>query len=109
VRQIVAECLTIGILGGLLGVLLGIGAAALIGAVGPDLNASTTTGASQIFGLGSTFARTATTSVTLDAPLTLGLILVGLALALGGGLLAGTAGALRAARLRPADALRQVE
>ena len=109
VRQIVAECLTTGILGGLLGVLLGIGAAALIGALGPDLNASTTTGASQLFGLGNTFAHTATTSVTLDAPLTLGLILVGLALALGGGLLAGTAGALRAARLRPADALRQVE
>jgi ABC-type antimicrobial peptide transport system permease subunit len=37
------------------------------------------------------------------------LILIGFALALAGGLLAGAIGSLRAARLRPADALRQVE
>jgi len=109
VRQIVAECLATGVVGGLLGVLLGVGAAALVGVFGPDLDASSTTGASSLFGLGNTFARTASTSVSLDAPLTLGLVLLGLVLALGGGLLAGTAGALRAARLRPADALRQVE
>jgi putative ABC transport system permease protein len=36
-------------------------------------------------------------------------LLVGLGLALAGGLIAGGAGALRAARLRPADALRTVE
>jgi len=36
-------------------------------------------------------------------------LVIGFALALLGGLIAGTAGALRAARLRPADALRQVE
>jgi len=111
VRQIVAECLATGVLGGLLGVLLGVAAAAIVGAVGPDLSASTTTGgaASAFGGLGNALSRTATTSVSLDAPLTVGLLLVGLALALGGGLIAGTAGALRAARLRPADALRQVE
>ena len=60
-------------------------------------------------GLGNALSRTASTTVSLDAPLTGGLLLLGLVLALGGGLIAGTAGALRAARLRPADALRQVE
>ena len=110
VRQIVAECLATGVIGGVLGVLLGLGAAALVGAVGPDLNASTTTGANSLFGgLGNALSHTATTSVSLNAPLTGGLLLLGLVLALGGGLIAGTAGALRAARLRPADALRQVE
>ena len=37
------------------------------------------------------------------------MILLGFGIALAGGLLAGGAGALRAARLRPADALRTVE
>jgi putative ABC transport system permease protein len=110
VRQIVAECLATGVVGGLLGVGLGVAAAALVGALGPNLSASTTTGGGDtLFGLGRALSRTATTSVTLDAPLTAGLLALGFGLALAGGLLAGTAGALRAARLRPADALRQVE
>ena len=54
-------------------------------------------------------ARTATSAVSLDAPLGVAVLALGFALALLGGLIAGTAGALRAARLRPADALRQVE
>jgi ABC-type antimicrobial peptide transport system permease subunit len=47
--------------------------------------------------------------VSLTAPLSLSLLLFGFALALAGGLIAGGAGARRAARLRPADALRQME
>ena len=110
VRQIVAECLATGVVGGLLGVGLGVAAAALVGALGPNLSASTTTGGGDtIFGLGQALSRTATTSVSLDAPLTAALLALGFGLALAGGLLAGTAGALRAARLRPADALGQVE
>ena len=110
VRQIVAECLATGVVGGLLGVGLGVAAAALVGALGPNLSASTTTGGGDtLFGLGQALSRTATTSVSLDAPLTASLLGLGFGLALAGGLIAGTAGALRAARLRPADALRQVE
>jgi putative ABC transport system permease protein len=111
VRQIVAECLATGVVGGLLGVGLGVAAAALVGALGPNLSASTTTGGGgdTLFGLGQALSRTATTSVSLDAPLTASLLALGFGLALAGGLIAGTAGALRAARLRPADALRQVE
>ena len=84
-------------------------AAAAVDAFGPTLTASSTTGGSNLFGLGAAATRTATTHISLDAPLTIWLIVIGFALALLGGLLAGTAGALRAARLRPADALRQLE
>ena len=44
VRQIVGESLAQGVVGGLVGVVLGVGFAALIGAVGPTLTASSSTG-----------------------------------------------------------------
>ncbi|MGD0166060.1 MAG: ABC transporter permease [Gaiellaceae bacterium] len=115
IRQITGESLMQGILGGVLGVALGIAAAAVIDAIGPTLSASSTVGSSDngpargAFGLGRAVTRTATSQVALKAPLAGSLILIGFALALVGGLLAGATGALRAARLRPADALRQVE
>jgi ABC-type antimicrobial peptide transport system permease subunit len=110
VRQIVAECVVTGVLGGLLGVALGVLGAAAVDQFGPSLSASTSTGGgAALFGLGRALSRTATTSVSLDAPLTASLLALGFVLALGGGLIAGTAGALRAGRLRPADALRKVD
>jgi ABC-type antimicrobial peptide transport system permease subunit len=112
VRQVLGECLATGIAGGLVGVVLGVLAAAAIGAFGPSLSASSTTGAARandVLGLGQALARTASTSVSLTAPLSFSLLMFGFALALAGGLIAGGAGALRAARLRPADALRQME
>jgi ABC-type antimicrobial peptide transport system permease subunit len=109
VRQIVGECLATGVAGGLLGVALGALVALAIDGFGPTLSASSTTGGGGAFGLGEVLSRTASTSVSLSAPLGLTLPLLGFALALAGGLIAGSAGALRAARLRPADALRQVE
>ena len=110
VRQVVGESVVIAALGGLLGVGLGVLAALAVDAFGPTLDASTTTGAGDgLFGLGQALTRTTSTAVSLDAPLTLPLLLLGFGLAVAGGLVAGTAGALRAARLRPADALRQVE
>jgi len=112
VRQVLGECLATGVAGGLVGVALGVLAAAAVGAFGPSLSASSTTGAggaNDVLGLGQALARTASTSVSLTAPLSVSLLLFGFALALVGGLIAGGAGALRAARLRPADALRQME
>jgi ABC-type antimicrobial peptide transport system permease subunit len=112
VRQVLGECLATGVAGGLVGVALGVLAASAVGAFGPSLSASSTTGAggaNDVLGLGQALARTASTSVSLTAPLSLSLLLLGFALALAGGLIAGGAGALRAARLRPADALRQME
>jgi len=48
------------------------------------------------------------TDVVLGAPVDLTLLLVAIGLAVLGGLLAGGVGGLRAARLRPADALRSI-
>ena len=110
VRQVVGESLATAVAGGLLGVLLGLAAAAAIGAFGPTLSASSTTGGSEgLFGLGEVAARTVTSDVALTAPVTAAILVLGFVLALTGGLLAGAAGAFRAARLRPADALRRVE
>jgi ABC-type antimicrobial peptide transport system permease subunit len=111
VRQVVGESLTQGVLGGLLGVLLGVAIAAGIGAFGQKLDATSTTGgdSSAFFGLGAISARAVTDQVSLTAPLAAEVLLAGFLLAVLGGLVAGTAGAFRAARLRPADALRTVE
>jgi putative ABC transport system permease protein len=111
VRQVVGESLAQGVVGGLAGLGLGLAAAAIFDAVGPKLNASSTSGGSgsNLLGLGSATLRTAKQTIALHAPLTLELVLLGIALAILGGLLAGAAGGLRAARLRPAEALRRVE
>jgi ABC-type antimicrobial peptide transport system permease subunit len=108
VRQVAAESLTTGVLGGVLGVVLGVGAALLIGELGPTLSASSTTGGGSIFGIEQA-ARTTSDAISLSAPVGLAIVVGGFLLAVLGGLLAGAAGALRAARLRPADALRTVE
>jgi len=110
VRQVMGESLAQGILGGLVGVILGIAVTAAIGAFGPTLTASSSTGGGDgFFGLGEVTARTVSDQVALTAPIAVGVLLLGFLLAVIGGLLAGGAGAFRASRLRPADALRQVE
>jgi len=110
VRQVAGESLATGVVGGALGIVLGVLAALAIDACGPTLTASSSTAAADnLLGLGSAAARTATSTVSLDAPLAASVLALGFGLALLGGLIAGTAGALRAARLRPADALRQAE
>jgi putative ABC transport system permease protein len=112
VRQIVAETTTQGILGGALGIVLGIGAAALLGAFGPTLSArAVDTGPGpgpRVFGAGRFAAEQASQIVRLTAPLRPSWLLVAAAFAVLGGLIAGIIGALRAARLRPADAMRDV-
>jgi len=108
VRQVVGESVAQGVLGAVAGVVLGILAAVLVGAFGPTLTASSATGSGDNL-LGAAAVRTAHETLTLKAPLSVTIILLGLVLALAGGLLAGAAGGLRAARLRPAEALRRVE
>jgi ABC-type antimicrobial peptide transport system permease subunit len=111
VRQIAGESLTTGILGGIVGVALGLIGAFLIDAFGPNLTATSTTGVSSALlgNLAAATERTASSTVSLTAPVGVTVLAIGFALGLLGGLIAGTAGAMRAARLRPADALRQVE
>jgi putative ABC transport system permease protein len=109
VRQIAGESLAQGVLGGVFGIVLGLLIIAAVNAFGPTLTASSTTGDSSLLGLGASSVRTATSSVSLSAPVGVTVLATGFGLALLGGLVAGTAGAMRAARLRPADALRQVD
>ncbi len=113
VRQVTGESLAQGLLGGLVGVALGVGGAALITALSPTLKATVAQAANAFprgpgpFGQGA--AQAASTTVSLGAPVSIGLILLAVALALVGGLLSGAVGGLRAARLRPAEALRSIE
>jgi ABC-type lipoprotein release transport system permease subunit len=118
VAQVVGEGLALGLLGGLAGVALGIAAAAAISAAAPSLSATVgstlaTAGGFGPFGGASRPGRGAAPGaqsvlVHLTAPLQAHTVLVALLLAVAGGLVAGGFGAWRAARLRPADALRSV-
>jgi ABC-type antimicrobial peptide transport system permease subunit len=110
VRQVTGESLVQGVIGGLLGAALGVGGAALIDAIGPTLEASVESqsrGGFGPFGRGS--VNGGTTEIVLGAPIDAALLGLAVGLAIVGGLLAGAAGGLRAARLRPAEALRSAE
>jgi ABC-type antimicrobial peptide transport system permease subunit len=110
VRQVTGESAVQGALGGVLGAAIGIAGAAIIDAIGPTLEASVQAESSSSFGsFGQGTVTAGSTDVALGAPVDPGLLLLALGLALVGGLAAGAAGALRAARLRPAEALRSAE
>jgi len=113
VRQIVGETVTQGVLGGVIGIGLGIVAAAVLGAFAPSLTARPvdTGGPGRggfAFGAGRFAASQATQAVRLTAPISPTWLVIAGVLAVVGGLVAGLIGAMRAARLRPADAMRDV-
>ena len=135
IGRVMGESIVIGIAGGVLGVALGFAGAALVGKFAPPLSAtvgqttgSATPGGTRQFGGGGGFAggggggtgnpfrgafqnaaRAAdTVAVHLSAPVTIGIIVAAVSLAVLGGLIAGSFGGWRAARLRPADALSKV-
>jgi ABC-type antimicrobial peptide transport system permease subunit len=112
VRQVIGESTLQGLLGGLLGAAAGVGGAALAVRFAPALQATAASAANSgagFFGLGQVAAAgPASASIPLSAPVSLPILAAALGLAVLGGLLAGGAGALRAARLRPADALREL-
>ncbi|MDX6199701.1 MAG: putative transport system permease protein [Actinomycetota bacterium] len=111
VGQIVSETLGIGLLGGVIGVGLGYLVAAAAHAFSPTLSA-TTTGVASASSVGALFNQAApasvSTAVRLSAPISLGTIALGMGCALVGGLIAGTLGGWRAARLAPSVALRDL-
>jgi ABC-type antimicrobial peptide transport system permease subunit len=113
VRQVTGESLLQGLFGGLLGVALGLAGAALVSVFSPTLEASvaetTSQGAGPFAAFGQGAVQAGSTTVELDAPVGVGLIALAVALALVGGLVSGAVGGLRAARLRPADALRHLD
>lgn len=113
VGQVTGEALVQGVLGGALGVLIGLGGALAIDALAPSLQATVAAAADAAprfgpFGQGAT-TSTGSTSVSIDAPVSVGLLLLAVGLAVVGGLVSGAVGGLRAARLRPADALRHLD
>jgi ABC-type antimicrobial peptide transport system permease subunit len=110
VRQVTGESLLQGALGGLLGAAIGIAGAAIIDAIAPTLEASVEQPAGAGFGaFGQGRIATGSTDLVLGAPVDLRLLALAIGLAIVGGLLAGAVGGLRAARLRPAEALRSAE
>jgi ABC-type antimicrobial peptide transport system permease subunit len=109
VRQVTGEALAQGALGGIVGAALGVGGAAILTAIGPELEATVAQPAQQAPpGLAQGTVNAGTKLIELDAPVDAGLIVLAVALALVGGLLAGVVGGVRAARLTPADALRHI-
>jgi ABC-type lipoprotein release transport system permease subunit len=123
IGQVMGEALVMGVIGGVVGVGLGFAGSAVVGAVAPTLTASTGAAATGAPGGGSAagpggggggglqrLASAAhTVSVHLTAPVTLTAVLLAVVLAIAGGLIAGSFGGWRAARLRPAAALARVE
>jgi putative ABC transport system permease protein len=133
VRQVAGESLVQGLIGGAGGIALGIAGILVVNLVAPSLTASTggfsfgggagpqfTSGTGTDSGTTGGFAGDpggpfggdqssgTTTDVVLNAPVALEVLLLAVGLAVLGGLLAGAIGGWRAARLRPAEALRSV-
>jgi putative ABC transport system permease protein len=120
VAQVLGESVIMGIVGAAVGVGLGFAGAAIISKVAPKLSADvpsssgalTQTQTSVGPGGVSRFSGPAAPSHTVPVPLhpsiTVGVIVLAIILAVAGGLLAGTFGSWRIARLRPVDALSQV-
>jgi ABC-type antimicrobial peptide transport system permease subunit len=125
VGQVAGESLVQGLIGGVIGIALGLVAILVVDVVHPTLTASAAaTGRGFAFGgggaggggapggegFGRAAARAASTAtdIVLHLPVTPGVIAIAVALAVLGGLLAGAFGGWRAARLRPAEALRSV-
>jgi putative ABC transport system permease protein len=122
VSQVLGESVGTGIIGGALGVGLGFAGVAIIDKIAPKLSATVPSaaggglqtqvagpggGAGPVSGAGPA-ASHATIAVPMSASVTVGAIVLAVLLAVAGGLLAGSFGGWRAARLRPAAALARV-
>ena len=118
VGQVMGESVVQGLFGGILGVALGLLGAAAVTTFAPSLAATVSplsTGGGVTFagppgaaaGAGGD-AFSTTVQVALHAPVSVALAALAIGLALAGGAIAGSLGGWRAARLRPADAMRQV-
>ena len=123
VGQVLGESVSTGIIGGLAGVGLGFAGVAMIDKIAPKLSATVPAASggglqTQIAGGGSgpvatgpagvAASHAATVAVPMSASVTVGAIVLAVLLAIAGGLLAGSFGGWRAARLRPAAALARV-
>ena len=118
VGQVAGESFVTGALGAIGGVVIGLAGIALVNALGPTISVAGSTtaqgpggglpgGGAGPGGMGGAVAST-TTQIVLQAPLTVSVVLIAVGLAILGGVLAGVVGGWRAARLRPAEALRTI-
>jgi putative ABC transport system permease protein len=117
IAQVLGESLVIGLAGGAAGIALGFAGARIITAVAPKLSANVPSSAGPhlvTLGNGAAAARSfapvgsQTVAVPMSASVTVAAIVAAVLLAIAGGLLAGSFGSWRIARLRPADALTRV-
>jgi putative ABC transport system permease protein len=119
VAQVLGESVAMGALGAAVGIGLGFAGAAIITKVAPKLFATVPTSTGTFFQQQSVTANgvthtsspgtgSHTVAVPLHPSITVGVIVLAVVLALLGGLLAGSFGSWRIARLRPADALARV-
>jgi ABC-type antimicrobial peptide transport system permease subunit len=121
VRQVAGESVVQGLIGGVIGVAIGLLGIFVVNTISPSLSGAVSTGATASaaggvaaaagrgFGAAAQAAAKATTStIALQAPITVWVIVAAVGLAVIGGLLAGAIGGWRASRLRPAAAFRSV-
>jgi putative ABC transport system permease protein len=121
VRQVTGESLVQGLLGGALGIALGLLGVLAVDALAPELKATVADAAQAAAGPGGFGFRgggpfgqgdvitSGSEEIPLNASVSVALLAGAVGLALLGGLIAGAVGGLRAARLRPADALRHLD
>lgn len=130
VGQVSGESLVQGLIGGAVGVTLGLLGVLIVNLVAPTLSggvggaggmqaggpgagaggadAAAAGPGAMPGGFGQAASAAASSDITLQAPITLSVVLIAVGLAVLGGLLAGAFGGWRAARLRPAEALRSI-
>ena len=120
VVQVLGESVVMGVIGAAVGVGLGFAGAAIISKVAPKLSANVPTSSGGFnqtqtaVGPGgathgsSPGSASHVVAVPLHPSITVGVIVLAVILAVAGGLLAGSFGSWRIARLRPVDALSQV-
>jgi ABC-type lipoprotein release transport system permease subunit len=121
VRQLFFENITLGLVGGLLGIAIGIGIIALINHYNISLNANIASlnaaqNALGRFGFGgfrggnqATTPSLVSTQINLQVSYSYMTLIIGCLIAVVGSILAGTLAAMKAARMRPQDALRSLE
>jgi putative ABC transport system permease protein len=117
VTQVLGESVAMGIAGAAVGIGLGFAGVAIISAVSPSLSAivggnagpqASLPAGAHAAPIAGGAAQTHTVVVPLHPSVTVGVIVLAVLLAVAGGLLAGSFGSWRIARLRPADALSRV-
>lgn len=131
VGQVAGESVVQGLIGGAVGVAVGLIGVLVVNLIAPTLSGGVSGGTGNLLasgtggaggagggaaggaggmpeGFGQAASAASSTDITLQAPVTISVLLIAVGLAVLGGLIAGAFGGWRAARLRPAEALRSI-